>query len=243
MNPLEIIAPHLSRYIAQTNFLSVVQVILLGIVVHQILYRGWCSLAAWPERLKPDQPVADDLVQGAAQLCLGLGLVLTFAGVYGHVGTGGGEDGSLLLALGSSALGYSAFALTAVGPLIDGIRQRRKPDQRPARPSVRRIESCQPLSPPKTRKVSRESQSAAQPRRRGGHLGDPVHPASAPADEFGSLTDYSHETVSGNTAGSGTHSGVDSEEVTRLVPRHANSLDAGQNGYVPRRAKRKPTDG
>lgn len=117
---------HLWNYLTHTSAVSVVQVALLALIVHLVSVRSFRRLGWGGDPLAAAEAVANEFIQGLTQLNVGLGLLLTFSGVYGYIGAGQEDDGwSLLLALGSSALGYSAYAVCAVGPIVDGMRQER----------------------------------------------------------------------------------------------------------------------
>lgn len=122
---------YLVAYLRNTSLVSTVQFVLLAAIFHRVVYRslrrtGWLGLT-----LPSKDRVADDLVQSLAQLNIGLGLLLTFSGVYGLIGAGDGQDGnwSLLMALGSSALGYSGYAACALGSVLDSVRRGETPPE------------------------------------------------------------------------------------------------------------------
>jgi len=114
---------YLGEYLRNTSMLSVVQVVLLAAIVHLLVYRSLRCLGWIGAALRAPEGVANEMVESLVQLNVGLGLLLTFSGVYGLIGAGGGEDGnwSLLMALGSSALGYSGYAACALGSVFDSV--------------------------------------------------------------------------------------------------------------------------
>ena len=116
---------HLMAYLSNTSLVSAIQFVLLAAIFHLVVYRSLRRLGWLGSALSSTDRVADDLVQSLAQLNIGLGLLLTFSGVYGLIGAGNGQDGSwpLLMALGSSALGYSGYAACALGSVLDSVRR------------------------------------------------------------------------------------------------------------------------
>jgi len=115
---------YLFDYLANTSWVSLVQVALLAAILHLVIYRSLRRLGWLGEALRPQERVANELVDSLAQLNVGLGLLLTFSGVYGLIGAGQSNDGnwSLLMALGSSALGYSSYAACAFGSVLDSVK-------------------------------------------------------------------------------------------------------------------------
>lgn len=123
---------HLWTYLSNTSVMSAVQVGLLSLIVYLVTERGLRKFRLVFEPLPQGEPVANGFVQGLTQLNMGLGLLLTFSGVFGLIACGAGEDGdwSLLLALGSSALGYSGYAVCALAVVLDAAphpRERKTP--------------------------------------------------------------------------------------------------------------------
>ena len=112
---------HLWVYLTNTSVMSAVQVGLLSLIVYIVMERTLRKFRLLVKPLTKGEPVANGFVQGLTQLNMGLGLLLTFSGVFGLIASGGGRDGdwSLLLALGSSALGYSGYAVCALAVVVD----------------------------------------------------------------------------------------------------------------------------
>lgn len=149
----------LFQYFRNTSIVSVGQFLLLAAIVHLVCYRGLRRLGWLGAPLRPPDRVADELVESLAQLNVGLGLLLTFSGVYGMIGAGDGDDGnwSLLMAQGSSALGYSSYAACALGSVLDSVRGRGTP------PEPAAADTPQPAGTPSTgeRRTKRLSQERA----------------------------------------------------------------------------------
>lgn len=122
-----LVPSHLVEYLRNTPLVSAGQFILLALIFHLVFYRSLCRLGWLGAALRTPERVANDTVESLVQLNVGLGLLLTFSGVYGLIGAGGGTaDGNwpLLLALGSSALGYSGYAACALGSVLDSLGAR-----------------------------------------------------------------------------------------------------------------------
>lgn len=192
--------PHLFEYLSNTSLLSAVQIGVLYLIVALLIART-CRVLRLPGTtpLPAEEPVANDLVQGLTQLCVGMGLVLTFAGVFQFIG-GDQSQGSwaLLLALGSSAIGYSSYALTALGSIADGLAtQVELPTARFDHVSAdgNSTPSTTSNKTASTRKRSskrnrHETANVDDSGRRSRHLGDPVcAPLPAPQG-LGSLDGY-----------------------------------------------------
>ncbi len=121
----------LKQYLDGNGLLAVVQLAFMAALVHVLIVGLITSLV--PGR-NASTLVASQLAQALAQVCIGLGLLLTFSGVYQMVTAGAGQDqNGLSLALGSSALGYSAWVFCAFGTLVDAAfgRGRKRRRQRP----------------------------------------------------------------------------------------------------------------
>ena len=113
----------LNQYLYQSNGLAAVQFVIYLAVLHRLLDRSVRAGGAFGRRLTPQQRVADPLLDALARLCLGMGLLLTFSGLYGYISSGSSRDqAALLLALGSSAVGYSAWTFCAIGAVVDAWR-------------------------------------------------------------------------------------------------------------------------
>jgi len=126
---LMLVPSHLVEYLRNTPLVSAGQFILLALIFHLVFYRSLRRVGWIGDALRTPERVANDLVESLVQLNVGLGLLLTFSGVYGLIGSGGGtEDGNwpLLLALGSSALGYSGYAACALGSVLDSVGKRER---------------------------------------------------------------------------------------------------------------------
>ena len=87
-----------------------------------------CTAQLRRDQIPQEQPIADELTDKLVQVCAAMGLVLTFAGLYGDVAAGGeGDLASVRLALGSSALGYSSLIVYGLASVLDGLLEKRKP--------------------------------------------------------------------------------------------------------------------
>ncbi|HPM82082.1 MAG TPA: hypothetical protein PLF81_15350 [Candidatus Anammoximicrobium sp.] len=115
----------LTQYLSQSNWLASLQFLVYLGVLYRLLERCLLAAGLFGWQLTPQQRVLDPVLDTLARLCLGMGLLLTFSGLYGYIGSGTqGDQASLLLALGSSALGYSAWTFCAVGGVVDAVRRR-----------------------------------------------------------------------------------------------------------------------
>ena len=113
----------LMQYLTQSNWLAGVQFAIYLAVLHRLLDRSLRARGLFGRRLELRQRVADPALDALALLCLGMGLLLTFSGLYGYIGSGSNRDqAALLLALGSSAVGYSAWTFCAIGAVVDAWR-------------------------------------------------------------------------------------------------------------------------
>jgi hypothetical protein len=113
----------LMQYLTQSNWLAGVQFAIYLAVLYRLLDRSLRAWGLFGRRLELRQRVADPALDALARLCLGMGLLLTFSGLYGYIGSGSIRDqAALLLALGSSAVGYSAWTFCAIGAVVDAWR-------------------------------------------------------------------------------------------------------------------------
>ncbi len=78
----------LSQYLYQTNWLATVQFVIYLAVLHRLLDRSLRVAGVIGRRLTPQQRVADPALDALARLCLGMGLLLTFSGLYGYISFG-----------------------------------------------------------------------------------------------------------------------------------------------------------
>jgi len=112
--------PHLQRYLWDANWLALVQLMIFGGIIYLVAERTSRCLGVL--RHGAEGPVANCLVENLTRLCMGLGLLLTFSGLYGYMAAdSSGHQGPLLMALGSSAIGYSAWTICAAAAVIDGL--------------------------------------------------------------------------------------------------------------------------
>lgn len=115
--------PHLIQYLSGSNGLAAVQFVVFVAVFALLVDRAVRAVGWLGRPLACGEPVANAVVDGLTQFCVGLGLLLTFSGLYGYIGSGQGDDqAALLMALGSSALGYSAWTLCSAAAVVDGWR-------------------------------------------------------------------------------------------------------------------------
>jgi len=115
--------PHLIQYLSGSNGLAAVQFVVFVAVFALLVDRAVRAMGWLGRPLASGEPVANAVVDGLTQFCVGLGLLLTFSGLYGYIGSGRGDDqAALLMALGSSALGYSAWTLCSAAAVVDGWR-------------------------------------------------------------------------------------------------------------------------
>ena len=99
----------LNQYLYQTNWLATVQFVIDLAVLHRLLDRSLSAVGVIGRFLPPQQRVADPVLDALARLCLGMGLLLTFSGLFGYISSCSGRDSvTLLLTLGSSAWGAIA---------------------------------------------------------------------------------------------------------------------------------------
>ncbi len=122
------VLPFLFTYLRHTSWISIGQFMLLAAIVFIVLDRASRKAKLYEPALNEDEPICHALTQNMAQLNVGIGLLLTFSGVYGLIGSADSNDGhwSLLMALGSSALGYSAYAACSFGLVLDSLLERRQ---------------------------------------------------------------------------------------------------------------------
>ncbi|MEO8497452.1 MAG: hypothetical protein ABI614_20465 [Planctomycetota bacterium] len=109
--------PYLQRYLADSNWLALVQMLIFAGIIYLLLAR---TVGVF--RDGAGGSVANSLIEHLTQLCMGLGLLLTFSGLYSYMAAGSsGDQGPLLMALGSSAIGYSGWTVCAAASVIDGL--------------------------------------------------------------------------------------------------------------------------
>lgn len=112
---------NLRAYLSNAPFLATVQFVVFAVVLYVLIDGCWRALASARNGLSPHK-ISGPLLEDLSRLCAGLGLLLTFAGLYAYIASEGPRDRwSLRLALGSSAIGYSAFTLCALGAVIDAV--------------------------------------------------------------------------------------------------------------------------
>jgi len=112
--------PHLSKYVAHTNLLAYAQLLLFVFLLYRFLVRSLTSTWYRAMSAECDVVIADQFMEELTRLCFALGLLLTFSGLYAYIGNPNSSDTwSLMLALGSSAVGYSAWTICALGSAVD----------------------------------------------------------------------------------------------------------------------------
>ena len=96
--------PHLLQYLSGSNTLAAVQFAVF-VTIFALLVDRTLRAFGWLGRpLADGEPVANAVVDGLTQFCVGLGLLLTFSGLYGYIGSGEpGEQAALLAKLGGRA--------------------------------------------------------------------------------------------------------------------------------------------
>ena len=142
------VVPHLLRYLTGSNWLATAQFLLFILIMYRLADRALRATGRWGEPLAATEPVARSTMESLARLCLGLGLLLTFSGLYGYIGNHGGDDHqSLLMALGSSAIGYSAWTLVAAAAVIDSFRGIESDSASPPFSPCTRVPDVQPDRP------------------------------------------------------------------------------------------------
>jgi len=195
--------PYLQRYLSHSNWLALVQLMIFAAIIYLVAERTVRSVGM----LRPvvAGPVANGLAENLARLCMGLGLLLTFSGLYSYMAAGStGDQGPLLLALGSSAIGYSAWTVCAAAAVIDDCVAAYQPES----PFIEAANIS--LS---SRGHSHEQESDVDSRRRRRYLGGVTDHANQEDDTaLGSLDGYQRRESGGEPESDELDSDLDDEE-------------------------------
>lgn len=136
---------------------------------------GWYGPA-----FEPDEKIASPMLEQLTYACMGMGLLLTFSGLYTFVGLEQQDDRQpLLLALGSSALGYGGWTLIAVAGMADHVRPSKVATSPPddGRPASRKSSIQASLTNYQNEEWRDESQYVGDLGGGRGHLGGAVSDA------------------------------------------------------------------
>lgn len=217
--------PSLAKYLIASNWLAAMQFGLFVAIMCLLVDRALRATALVGKPLAMDEPVASSTLDSLTRLCLGLGLLLTFSGLYGYIGSGrGGDQDALLMALGSSALGYSAWTLAAIAAVIDALRRTYN-----------------------GRAKNDEQELVVDPRSRRGPVGGLVRDPDPPAAiEFGSLDGYQRFECPSDSHLGHPRPDLAEERSNRALATHESSHDDSPDPPPPEsngRPKREKTTG
>lgn len=195
--------PQLVHYLSHSGSLAWLQLSVMIALIYVLLDRLLRLTGRFGPPLPGDRAVAGPTAQALTQICVGFGLLLTFSGVYQMITAGNQNDqDGLSLALGSSALGYSAWVFCSFGSLADSFRKRVTPENIGRKVTTQRLATavCRPKKDGSRRETLRsvekqtgqnnESQSSNDTGSGSRCLGNSVRSAKADGDTLGSLTDH-----------------------------------------------------
>ena len=175
--------PSLAKYLLHCGWLGDAQFGLYVAIFGLLADRGWRKASGDHGGFPQGELVVSKVVEQLTGACMSMGLLLTFAGLYQYIGGANDQQDRwpLLLALGSSALGYTPMMFLQIAGMIDVWKEQapegvhRAVSLDPPVGSVDELISRQSLvSPKSTRSRLHESQCDDDVDGRSGHLGGPV---------------------------------------------------------------------
>lgn len=190
---------HLSSYLLHSGWIAAVQFALFTAIVCVLADRGLRATGRCGASLADGERITSKMLDQMTCACMGMGLLLTFSGLYTYIGANQQQDRwPLLLALGSSALGYGAWTIFAFVGVLDEWRE--------ASGSPREIERGAGWEHHRTGRRDDESQFVADTGRGRGHLGGVVPgPIATPATGLGGLGGFAvDQPLDGRVDGVGT---------------------------------------
>ncbi len=108
-------------YLTHSGWMANVQFILFVVIFGMLADRAWRSLGWFGNSLPPNERITSKVIDQITSACMSMGLLLTFSGLYQYIGVPSDQQDRwpLLLALGSSAIGYGAMMLFQLVGTLD----------------------------------------------------------------------------------------------------------------------------
>lgn len=108
-------------YLTHSGWMANAQFLMFVAVFAMLADRAWRSIGWFGHSLPEHERIASKVIDQITSACMSMGLLLTFSGLYQYIGVPSDQQDRwpLLLALGSSALGYGSMMLFQLVGTLD----------------------------------------------------------------------------------------------------------------------------